>query len=89
MPKAGQFRWIDGRGGHSKPGPGRSLYRLAFGSYGHPGGGRFDRHYYEFVGARARFCDPCAAVVGRRKTDPAMTCPMCGSPTKPTQLKEE
>lgn len=86
MPKAGLFRWIDDRGGHSKPGPGRTLYRFAEGGYF--GGQRYEKRY-EYVGARARFCDPCAAVVGRRKTDPAMTCPMCGSPTKPTQLVKE
>jgi hypothetical protein len=85
--KSGHFRWLDERGGHSKPGPGRTLYHFAEGGYF--GGQRYEKRY-EYVGAHARFCPPCNAVVGRRKTDPVVKCPMCGSPTQPThQPKEE
>lgn len=86
VPKAGLFRWIDGRGGHSKPGPGRTLYRFAEGGYF--AGRRYEKRY-EYMGAHARFCETCESVIGRRKPDPTMTCPLCDSPTKPTTLKEE
>lgn len=86
--KSGSFRWLDYRGGHRTPGPGRTLYRLVSGGY-ERNGRRFERHY-AFVGPNARFCKPCEAVVGRRKKDPPLKCPMCDAPTQPSyQPKEE